>query len=74
MSWPDIVRGVTERISDCAAQDRELAALAQEELLLGCRHREALDAIYRIATRALAEPSDTSALLEICNIIEALQR
>jgi len=29
-----------------------------------------LEKIYQIATRALAEPSDTGALVQICTIIE----
>jgi hypothetical protein len=32
----------------------------------------ALNSIYEIATRALSEPSDTRALVEICNICEGL--
>lgn len=72
MSWPDIVRGVRERIADCEAQDRELAALYRDDLMFGCDHAVAIAEIYRIATRALSEPSDTSALLEICTIIEGL--
>jgi len=30
MTWPDVVRSVTARISDCGAQDRELRAIYSE--------------------------------------------
>lgn len=30
MTWPDVVRSVTARISDCAAQNRELGAIYRD--------------------------------------------
>lgn len=73
MIRPETIRAVVERIHDPAAQDRELAALERDAMLHGGRQlAAALDAIYRIATRALAEPSDTAALIEICDIVESV--
>ena len=75
MIRPETIRAVVERIHDPAAQDRELAALHREGMLESSpRLAEALEAIYRVILRALAEPAegDTAVLMEICDIVESV--